>query len=47
MVFRDIFPNIICTWSPVDHELVMVGPVSDPAKSHVNGLTALLFHCAF
>ena len=47
MVFRDIVSNIICTWSPVDHELVLVDPVSDPVKYHINRLAPLLFHCAF
>ena len=46
MVLRDIVSNIICTWSPVDHELVLIDPVSNPVKSYINCLAPILFHCA-
>ena len=47
MVFRDIVPKIICTWSPVDHELVLIHPVYDPLESPINCFAPILFHCAF
>ena len=47
VVFWDIVSNIICTWSPVNHELVLINPVSDPVESHIHFFATLLFHCAF
>ncbi len=35
--------EVVSSSSPVDNELTLVDPVSDPIKSHVNGLgTSLL-----
>ena len=38
MVLGKIISQVVSSSPPVDNELTLVDPVSDPIKSHVNGL---------
>jgi hypothetical protein len=42
-MFGEIVTMIFCSWFPVDDELALLDPVSDPIEAHVHISGLLLF----
>ena len=45
MVLGKIIGQVDLAGRPVDFELVLLGSVTDPVKSHINRFGAILFDC--
>ena len=43
-MFADVVSIVTCAWSPINQELVLTDPVTDPVKTHVKSFCSFLLY---